>query len=96
MAAEPEISESYFFCYAPPPRPLPPLPITRLRLIKILSVHFGAVPGPDTTFEWAITDKHKVFTRQERTPLGFYEDFVSIKADSMVSIINDPRNPYHR
>lgn len=63
---------------------------------QVLSVHFGAVPNPDTTFEWASTDKHKVFKRHERTPVGFYKDFVSVKADQMVSVINDPRNPYHK
>ncbi|CAM9579888.1 unnamed protein product, partial [Ectocarpus fasciculatus] len=63
---------------------------------KVLSVHFGAVPTPDSKFEWAMTDKHKAFKREEHTPLGFYRDLVSTKADQMVSIIHDPRNPYRR
>ncbi|CAN0324707.1 unnamed protein product, partial [Ectocarpus sp. 13 AM-2016] len=63
---------------------------------KVLSVHFGAVPKPDSKFEWAMTDKHKVFKREEHTPLGFYRDLVSTKADQMVSIIHDPRNPCRR
>ncbi|CAN0129674.1 unnamed protein product, partial [Hapterophycus canaliculatus] len=65
---------------------------------QVLSVHFGAVPMPDTKFEWALTDKQKAFKREEHTPLGFYKGVVSVKAkaDQMVSIINDPRNPYHK
>lgn len=70
---------------------------TKLRLmVQVLSVHFGAVPTPDAKFEWAFTDKHKAFKREEHTPLGFYEDVVPTKVDEMVSIINDPRNPYHK
>lgn len=62
----------------------------------MLSVHFGPVPKGDTPFEWTATDKHKAFKRVEGvTPLGFYQEYVSAKADQMVSIINDPRNPYH-
>lgn len=59
-------------------------------------MHFGAVPTPDTKFEWAYTDKHKAFKREEHTPLGFYKDVVPTKVDEMVSIINDPRNPYQK
>lgn len=62
-------------------------------------MHFGAVPMGDTPFEWTATDKQKAFKRLPgMTPLGFYEEYVSAnaKADQMVSIINDPRNPYHR
>ena len=60
-------------------------------------MHFGPVPTGDTTFEWVHTDKHKVFKRLEGvTPLRFYREHVSAKADQMVSIINDPRNPYHK
>lgn len=53
---------------------------------------------PDAKFEWAMTDKQKAFKREEHTPLGFYRGVVSpkAKADQMVSIINDPRNPYHK
>lgn len=63
---------------------------------QVLSVHFGAVPTPEVKFEWAFTDKHKAFKREEHTPLGFYRDVVPTKVDEMVSIINDPRNPYHK
>lgn len=60
-------------------------------------MHFGPVPTGDTAFEWTATDKHKAFKRVEGvTPLGFYREYVSAKADTMVSIINDPRNPYYK
>ncbi|CAM9135594.1 unnamed protein product [Pylaiella littoralis] len=65
-------------------------------VFKVLTVHFGAVPTPNAKFEWSMVDKHKAFKREEHTPLGFYRDLVSTKADEMVSIINDPRNPYHK
>lgn len=59
-------------------------------------MHFGAVPTPETKFEWAFADKHKAFKREEHTPLGFYKDVVPTRVDEMVSIINDPRNPYNK
>ncbi|CAN0580829.1 unnamed protein product, partial [Laminaria digitata] len=65
-------------------------------LVKVLSVHFGPVPSPEAKFEWSLTDKHKAFKREMQTPVEFYKDFVSVKAGEMVSIINDPRNPYHK
>ncbi|CAN0025704.1 unnamed protein product [Scytosiphon promiscuus] len=67
-------------------------------VFKVLSVHFGTVPMPDSEFEWALADKQKAFKREQHTPLGFYRGVVSAKAkaDQMVSIINDPRNPYHK
>lgn len=68
----------------------------QLSVKQVLSVHFGAVPTPEVKFEWAFTDKHKAFKREEHTPLGFYRDVVPTKVDEMVSIINDPRNPYHK
>ncbi|CAN0131995.1 unnamed protein product [Ascophyllum nodosum] len=64
-------------------------------VFKVLSVHFGTVPAPDKTFEWTSTNKQKIFKRERRTPSSFYKDFVPFRADQMVSLINDPRNPYY-
>ena len=62
---------------------------------KILMIHLGT---PPTSFDWQYTTAGKEYKVMEGlTPQSFYEDVCAPGTDVMskISLINDPRNPYH-
>jgi bleomycin hydrolase len=72
----------------------------------ILTLTLGPPPQPDSTFEWAITDKKGKFSKYEFTPLSFAAQLSEPKTlrtmpsgtdiTRLFSLVNDPRNKYFK
>lgn len=61
-------------------------------IYRILSITLGAPPKPTDTFTWDYYSKDGKFHTLQSTPADFYKKSVApFKADSMISLINDPR-----
>jgi bleomycin hydrolase len=61
---------------------------------RILSITLGE---PPSSFDWNYYDKQKVYhSYPDLTPGSFYECHVQVKLEEYVSLINDPRNEYHK
>ena len=62
--------------------------------LEILLTFFGA---PPERFDWTYYDKSKKFHAiRGLTPLEFFEQCVPFRLADQVSLVNDPRTPYHK
>lgn len=73
---------------------------TKLAMIqeihRLLVVFLGEPPSPDQEFTWEYYDKDNVYHSETATPLTFLSLAQDYDASQYVSLLNDPRNPYHR
>ncbi|ORX99707.1 peptidase C1B, bleomycin hydrolase [Basidiobolus meristosporus CBS 931.73] len=61
---------------------------------RIMAITCGE---PPKQFDWSFRNKDNKFQQFEGlTPLQFYKEHVEYKATETVSLINDPRNEYHK
>jgi bleomycin hydrolase len=59
---------------------------------RILCIFLGT---PPKTFSWNFEDKDKKFQSfPDITPVQFYQEHIPFKAETYMSLINDPRNEY--
>ena len=62
-------------------------------IYRVLCLHLGT---PPQSFEWEWVDNDDKLNRRGRiTPKEFVQEYVTIEWDSMVCLVNDPRNEYY-
>lgn len=72
---------------------IPAVKKTMLKEIHtILSLTLGIPPDPNDAISWEYKDKFGNFHKIESTPLDFYNNILSYKANDYFSLIHDPRN----
>lgn len=63
---------------------------------RVLTIHLGTPPTPNTTFDWHWRDMDgKFHALHQCTPLDFARDYVTVPHGSYISLIQDPRNEYY-
>lgn len=64
-------------------------------IYRMLCISLGK---PPTFFEWGVRDKDNKFKKIACTPQDFYKDYIDIKLDSYISLINAPTidKPYNK
>ncbi|KAG1457880.1 hypothetical protein G6F56_006517 [Rhizopus delemar] len=62
-------------------------------IYRIIAIHVGE---PPSQFDWEAQDKNgKYIGIHNLTPKRFFKEIVNFPISTMVSLINDPRNPLH-
>ncbi|GAA5883621.1 hypothetical protein JCM3774_001850 [Rhodotorula dairenensis] len=64
-------------------------------IYRILTISLGTPPRPDEPFLWEFTDKAGKYHSIETTPLEFARMHAGFDVSNTVSLLHDPRNPFH-
>lgn len=72
-------------------------PTKESMLSEVFDILVQFLGKPPSQFSWEYYDKDNKFNRvPQLTPLTFYKNVVNVSLNDYVSIIDDPRNAYHK